>query len=105
MDDFLRETFLDNHLDGLAVLAAQEPEHLIEALEEVKLEPERAAKLVSAANELLNDQQKADRDEIIARRVEMARRAAEEEARALADAEQQAVLEAKAAGLDSAAAG
>lgn len=105
MDDFLRETFLDNHLDGLAVLAAQEPEHLIEALEEVKLEPERAAKLVSAANELLNDQQKADRDEIIARRVEMARRAAEEEARALAEAENQALAEAKAAGLDSAAAG
>ena len=103
MDDFLRETFLDNHLDGLAVLAAQEPEHLIEALEEVKLEPERAAKLVAAANELLSDEQKQDRDEIIARRVEMARRAAEEEARALADAEQAAVNEAKAAGLDSAA--
>ena len=102
MDDFLRETFLDNHLDGLAVLAAQEPEHLIEALEEVKLEPERAAKLVAAANELLSDEQKQDRDEIIARRVEMARRAAEEEARALADAEQAALNEAKAAGLDSA---
>lgn len=96
MDDFLRETFIDNHLDGLAVLAAQEPAHLIEVLEEVKLDPERAAKLVSAANTLLSDEQRVLRDEIIARRVESERRAAEEEARAMADAEQAAIAEAQA---------
>lgn len=96
MDDFLRETFIDNHLDGLAVLAAQEPAHLIEVLEEVKLDPERAAKLISAANTLLSDEQRVLRDEIIARRIESERRASEEEARAMADAEQQAISEVQA---------
>jgi len=96
MDDFLRETFIDNHLDGLAVLAAQEPAHLIEVLEEVKLDPERAAKLISAANTLLSDEQRILRDEIIARRIESERRASEEEARAMADAEQQAISEVQA---------
>ena len=96
MDDFLRETFIDNHLDGLAVLAAQEPAHLIEVLEEVKLDPERAAKLISAANTLLSDEQRVLRDEIIARRIETERRASEEEARAMADAEQQAISEVQA---------
>ncbi len=96
MDDFLRETFIDNHLDGLAVLAAQEPAHLIEVLEEVKLDPERAAKLISAANTLLSDEQRVQRDEIIARRLESERRASEEEARAMADAEQQAISEVQA---------
>lgn len=96
MDDFLRETFIDNHLDGLAVLAAQEPAHLIEVLEEVKLDPERAAKLISAANTLLSDEQRVQRDEIIARRLETERRASEEEARAMADAEQQAISEVQA---------
>jgi N utilization substance protein A len=96
MDDFLRETFIDNHLDGLAVLAAQEPAHLIEVLEEVKLDPERAAKLISAANTLLSDEQRVQRDEIIARRLESERRAQEEEARAMADAEQQAISEVQA---------
>jgi N utilization substance protein A len=96
MDDFLRETFIDNHLDGLAVLAAQEPAHLIEVLEEVKLDPERAAKLIAAANTLLSDEQRVQRDEIIARRLESERRASEEEARAMADAEQQAISEVQA---------
>ncbi len=96
MDDFLRETFVDNHLDGLAVLAAQKPEHLMEVLEEVKLDYDRAAKLVSAANTLLSDEQKVLRDEIIARREETERRAADEEARAMAEAERQAISEAQA---------
>ena len=102
MDDFLRETFLDNHLDGLSVLAAQEPAHLIEVLEEVKLDTEQAAKLVNAANALLTDEQVKERDEIIARRIETERRAVEEEARALAlaenEAEQQALRETQAMG-------
>ncbi len=102
MDDFLRETFLDNHLDGLSVLAAQEPAHLIEVLEEVKLDTEQAAKLVNAANALLSDEQVKERDEIIARRIETERRAVEEEARALAlaenEAEQQALRETQAMG-------
>jgi N utilization substance protein A len=96
MDDFLRETFLDNHLDGLAVLAAQEPAHLIEVLEEVKMDTEQAQKLISAAGELLSDDEKRERDEIIARRIETARRAAEEEARAMAEAEKAALTEAEA---------
>ena len=111
MDDFLREAFLDNHLDGLAVLAAQQPAHIMEVLEEVTLDPEKVAKLVNAADQLLSDEQRQERDEIVARRVETERRAADEEARAMAEAEQAAIAEAQAmsgpsgASLDSTAAG
>jgi hypothetical protein len=65
-------------------------------LEEVKMDPERAAKLIAAANTLLSDEQRVQRDEIIARRLESERRASEEEARAMADAEQQAISEVQA---------
>jgi hypothetical protein len=90
MDDFLREVCLDNHLDSLAVLAAQEPAFIIETLEGQNLDEERVAKLVAAANELLSDEERKDRDEIVARREETARRALEVEARAVAAAEAEA---------------
>jgi N utilization substance protein A len=102
MDDFMRETFLDNHLDGLAVLAAQEPAHLIEVLEEVKIDTDLAAKLIKGANALLTEEQVKERDEIIARRIETERRAAEEEARGMVEAtklaEEQAFSDARALG-------
>ena len=103
MDDFLRETFLDNHLDSLAVLAAQTSEAICEILADQPLVPAQVQKLVVAANELLTDEQRADRDEIIKRREEAQRRALEEGDRAIAEAEAEAVAAAQAAGLDSAA--
>lgn len=89
LDDFMRETFLDNHLDSLAVLAAQTPEILLEAFIENRLEAPAAEKLVSVANELLNEEQKRERDDIIRAREEAERRAAEE-AENLARAEAEA---------------
>ncbi len=99
MDDFLRETFLDNHLDSLAVLAAQTPERVIERLENRRIDLEQAQKLVNRSNELLTDEQKAERDQIIERRLQAEREAADEEARqAAAEAAAAAAAEAEANG-------
>ncbi len=99
MDDFLRETFLDNHLDSLAALAAQTAERIVEALEEHKIELEAAKKLVERANELLNPEQKAERDMIIDRRKQVEREAADEIARAVAAAEAEAAAANATAGI------
>jgi len=91
MDDFLRETFLDNHLDSLAALAAQTPERIIDGLLNAgKVDVEQARKLVDRANELLSDEQKAERDQIIERRLQAEREAADEAAREMAAAEAEA---------------
>jgi hypothetical protein len=99
MDDFLRETFLDNHLDSLAALAAQTPERIVEALEAHKVELEPATKLVARANELLTDEQKAERDMIVERRLQVEREQAEEAARAIAAAEAEAAAANQTAGI------
>lgn len=99
MDDFLRETFLDNHLDSLAVLAAQTPERIIERMENQRIDLEQAQKLVTRANELLSDEQKAERDQIIERRLQAEREQAEDEARALAAAEAEAAAANQTAGI------
>lgn len=87
LDDYVRETFLDNHLDSLAVLAAQTAEILMEAFADNHLEQTQAEKLIAVANELLNDEQKRERDEIVRAREEAERRAAEDAAQAQAQAE------------------
>lgn len=87
MDDFLRETFIDSHLDGLAVLASQTPERIVEALTGAPITLDQAAKLVEKANSLLDPEQQRERDDIIARRHQAEREAAEAEARELAAAE------------------
>ncbi len=94
MEDFMREIFLDNHLDGYAVLAAQTPELLTEAMEEYNLDYAKAQQLIDKANELLNDEERAERDEIVQRRLH-----AEEEERRR---EEQEALEAARLALDSA---
>ena len=101
MDDFLRESFLDNHLDSLAVLAAQTADRMVESLSEQRLEPAAAEALIARANELLTDEQKAERDQIIDRRLQAEREAADEEARQLnADAEAAAASAGLAFGTD-----
>jgi N utilization substance protein A len=97
LEDFLREVFLDNHLDSLAVLAAQTPERIVEALEGHHVTLEAAQKLVAKANELLTEEQKAERDMIIDRRLQAEREAADEEARVLAAAEAEALAATQAA--------
>lgn len=86
LDDFLRETFLDNHLDALSVLAAQTPDRLVEGLQGAPVDAELAAKLIAKAEELLTPEQRADKDKLLEQRAEAERRAAEEEARAIAAA-------------------
>jgi transcription termination/antitermination protein NusA len=97
LEDFLREVFLDNHLDSMAVLAAQTPARLVEAFEEHHVTTDSATKLIAKAEELLTDEQKAERDQIIARREQAEREAADEEARALAAAEADALAATQAA--------
>jgi transcription termination/antitermination protein NusA len=97
LEDFLREVFLDNHLDSMAVLAAQTPERLVEAFEDHHVTLESATKLIAKAEELLTDEQKAERDQIIARRQQAEREAAEEAARALVADEAEALAAAQAA--------
>jgi len=87
MDDYLREIFLDRHLDSLAVLAAQTPASLVEEFAEHHVDDAKAAALHEKANALLDPEQQADRDEIIRRREEAERRRLDEEARELAEAE------------------
>lgn len=85
MEDFLREVFLDSHLDGLVVLAAQTPEILVEALDANQIDHDKAKALIEKADELLTDEQREERDELVRRREEEeARRIAEEEAAAQA---------------------
>lgn len=97
LDDFMRETFLDNHLDSLAVLSAQTAERLVEALESHHLGQEQAEKLIAKANELLTPEQQAERDIIIQRRLDAEREAADDEARALAAVEAEAMAATQAA--------
>jgi N utilization substance protein A len=97
LEDFLREVFLDNHLDSLAVLAAQTPERLVEAFEEHRVTLESATALIAKSNDLLTDEQKAERDQIIDRRQQAEREAADEEARVLAAAEAEALAATQAA--------
>ena len=98
LDDFLRETFLDNHLDSLAVLAAQSAEILLEALPDSRMEPDQAEKLVRTADALLSDEQKRERDDIIRHREE-ARARAQQEAERVAMAEAEAANKAAFEGL------
>jgi transcription termination/antitermination protein NusA len=97
LEDFLREVFLDSHLDSMAVLAAQTPERLVESFEAHHVTLDLATKLVAKAEELLTDEQKVERDQIIARRQQAEREAADEEARGLVAAEADALAVAQAA--------
>ncbi len=97
LEDFLREVFLDNHLDSMAVLAAQTPERIVEALEGHHVTLEAATKLVAKANDSLTEEQKAERDMIIDRRLQAEREAADDEARVLAAAEAEALAATQAA--------
>ncbi len=97
LEDFMREVFLDSHLDSLAVLAAQTPERVCSNLEAHPITNEQAATMIAKANELLTDDQKHDRDQIIDRRLQAEREAADEEARELAMAEAQIKADTEAA--------
>ncbi len=97
LEDFLREVFLDNHLDSMAVLAAQTPDRLVEAFEAHRLTTETAEKLIAKADSLLTEEQKAERDQIIERREQAEREEAEEAARALATAEAETLAATQAA--------
>ncbi len=99
LEDFLREIFLDNHLDSLAVLAAQTPERLVEAFEAHHVTLESATKLIAKSDELLTPEQRSERDAIIDRRLQAEREAADEEARTLASAEAEALAAAEAEAL------
>jgi len=90
MDDYLREIFLDRHIDTLSVLAAQTATILVDEFAEHHLDEAKAQALIDKADSLLTDEQKADRDEIIQRRADAERRRQDEEARELADAEEEA---------------
>ena len=90
IDDFHRETFVDNHLDAMAVIAAQEPELILGVLDDLRLDPDHLGRLIAHADSLLTPEQRADKDAIIARRVEAAQRAAQEQAAAIAAAEAEA---------------
>ena len=58
------------------VIAAQSPSTLIDGLEEIDFDDTTAEQLISHANSLLDEAGVAERDEIIQRREESARREA-----------------------------
>lgn len=79
IEDFLREIFLDMHLDGLAVIASLDANVLHEALAEHGIDATRAAAIIARADALLSPEQREEKDELVARRTAAAARAAEEE--------------------------
>lgn len=87
MDDYLREIFLDAHLDTLSVIAAQNADIILESLNEAPITAERLTELIAKADELLDEEQRADKDEIIRRRTEA-------ELAAAAEAEREAAVQA-----------
>ena len=91
LEDYLREVFLDEHLDSMAVLAAQTPEILTEAFSEYQMDEDRATALIEAADATLTDEQREEKNELVQRRLEEARREAEDEARRLEEAQQAAI--------------
>ena len=91
LEDYLREVFLDEHLDQPWVLAAQTPEILQEAFAEYQVDQQKAEKLIEFCDGLLNEDQRELKNELVQRRLEEARQAAEAEARALEEAQQAAV--------------
>jgi len=84
IEDFQREIFLDRHLDSLAAIASLTPEMLIEGIEEIPFDEGTAEKIIAKADELLDEEQREEKDEIVRRREEAA---AEAEASARAEAE------------------
>ena len=70
MEDFMREIFLDNHLDCYAVIAAQTPDILAEAMADHNLDEERARELIAKADEMLSEDERVLRNEIVQRRVQ-----------------------------------
>ena len=97
MEDFLREVFLDNHLDSFAILAAQTADRLVEAFAAHHVTADQAEKLITHCNNILTVEQKAERDQIIQRREQAEREEADEAARALANAEAEALAATQAA--------
>ncbi len=97
LEDFLREVFLDNHLDSFAVLAAQTADRLVEAFAAHHVTADQAEKLITHCNNILTVEQKAERDQIIQRREQAEREEADEAARALANAEAEALAATQAA--------
>ena len=90
LEDFLREIFLDKHLDNYAVIAAQTADKIAEEMVDHHVDVAAAQKLIDKATELLTPEQKTLRDDIIKRREDNERRRAEEESRELAQAEAEA---------------
>ncbi len=66
LEDFIREIFLDNHLNSLSVIAAQTAEGIIDGVEGYNVEVEQAQQLIDAANALLDEEGQSERDEYIA---------------------------------------
>ena len=91
LEDFLREIFLDEGLDSLSVIAAQTVDAIVDGMNEHGMTADRAEALIAFANEHLDDEGTAERDELVQRRLEAERRAAAE-----AEAEAQAVAHAAA---------
>ena len=87
MTDYLREIFLDKHLDNYAVIAAQTADKIAEELTEHHVDVVMAQKLIDKTTELLTPEQRMLRDDIIKRREDNERRRAEEESREVAQAE------------------
>ncbi len=69
LEDFTREVLLDNHLDCLAILAAQTVESMLGAIDDLHMTEEQVIALIAKANDLLDEEQEKQRDEFIAIRV------------------------------------
>ena len=98
LQEVLREIFLDNHLDGPAVIASTTPELMVENLGEADLTLDQAAAIIAHATSVLTDEEKSDRDEIVSRRLQAEAEEAERERLEALEAARAAVGEESEAG-------
>ncbi len=92
-----REILLDNHINGLPILAAQTPDSIMDTIEEYQVEAAELQKVIDRANELLSDEQREEVAELVAARVRREEQADAELAES--EAEEEALLAAAEAGL------
>ncbi len=95
--DFQREILLDNHINGLPILAAQTADSVLETVEEYQANEDEVQKLIDRASALLTEEQREECDELIAAREKREELAQMEDAESAA--EEDALLAAAEAGL------
>lgn len=97
LQDFQREILLDNHINGLTILAAQTPTSILDTIDEYQADEAEVQNMIDRARAMLNEEQEAECVELIAARERREQQEAMEAEQSAA--EEDALLAAAEAGL------